>query len=317
MRLDYITVCNNSLIKDLPGRQKEVIVRRFGLRGERETLEVIGQDMGITRERVRQIEQSALEKLKEKTNMPVCRNVSHYFADYLAKNSGLKKESLLLEQLGGDNFKNHVFFLLTLAEPFVRISESKDFYALWAINQQSLEKAEELLDPFISELEKEKKPLALPVNVPASYAEASKRILMGQDGLYGLPDWPEINPRGVKDKAYLLFKKEKKPLHFTEVASLVKHAVPQTVHNELIKDPRFVLVGRGLYALQEWGYQPGAVREVIARTLQESAGPLSKEEITQKVLEQRQVQPNTIFLNLQNKKFFIKNPEGKYTIRRV
>jgi len=317
MQFDYRTICHSNLIKDLSDKQKEVVVRRFGLRGEKETLEAIGKDMGITRERVRQIEQDSLEKLRQKTDLPVCRNVSHYFADYLNKNSGLKKESLLLEQLGGDRFKNHVFFLLTLNDPFLRFPESEQFHTLWATSEQSLEKARKFLDSFVARLEKEKKPLPLPSEIPASFAEASKKVLTNQEGLHGLPHWPEINPRGVRDKAYILFKKEKRPLHFSEVASLVHHAVPQTVHNELIKDPRFVLVGRGLYALQEWGYQPGAVREVISRTLQESGRALDKDEILKKVLEQRKVQPNTIFLNLQNKKFFIKNSQGKYTIRRV
>lgn len=317
MKPNYKLVCHSKLLKDLPDRQQEVIIRRFGLRGQRETLESIGHDLGITRERVRQIEEDALEDLRGKMNTPVCRNVSHYLSDYLNKNSGLKKESVLLEDLGGSKFKNHVFFLLTLAEPFVRFSENRDFHTLWATSHQPLKKATTLLDSFVSELKKEKKPSALPVGLPVSFIEISKKVLRSQEGLYGLPDWPEINPRGVRDKAYLLFKKEGKPLHFTEVASLVKHAVPQTVHNELIKDHRFVLVGRGLYALQEWGYQSGSVREVIARALQESKEPLAKEEVLEKVLEQRQVQPSTIFLNLQNKKLFIKNSEGKYTIRSV
>jgi len=315
MQLDYRTICHGNLLKDLPNRQKEVIVRRFGLRGKRETLEAVGQDLGITRERVRQIEEDGLQELREKMDLPACRTVSHYFTDYLNKNSGLKKEDILLKELGGEKFKNHIFFLLTLAKPFIRIAESGDFHAFWATGQQSAEKARGAISSFVSELKKEKKPLALPAVTPISYVEVSKKVQKNQDGFYGLLDWPEINPRGVKDKAYLLFKKEKRPLHFTEVASLVKHDVPQTVHNELIKDPRFVLVGRGLYALQEWGYQSGAVKDVIARMLQKK--PLAKEEVIQKVLEQRRVQPNTIFLNLQNKKNFIKNSEGKYTIRKV
>ena len=310
-------ICHSALLKDLPGRQKEIIIRRFGLSGRKETLEAVGRDMGITRERVRQIEREGLEKLREKTDLPVCRNVSHYFSDYLRKNSGLKKEEILLKELGGDKFKNHIFFLLTLTEPFVRFSENRNFYALWATNENYLKKAEQKIDSFFSELKKEKKPLPPSSATPVSYLEISKKILMSPEGLYGLPHWPEINPRGVRDKAYLLLKKEKRPLHFSEVASLVKHNVSQTVHNELIKDSRFVLVGRGLYALQEWGFMPGAVKDVIAKTLKESKDPMSKEEVIQKVLKQRQVQPNTIFLNLQDKNLFIKNSDGKYTIRRV
>lgn len=158
-----------------------------------------------------------------------------------------------------------------------------------------------------------------------SFLEISKQIKAGVDGRYGLRDWSEINPRGVKDKAYLIFKQEKRPLHFTEVTKLInsselgkmlgQKALTQTVHNELIKDPRFVLVGRGLYALGEWGYQPGQVKDVISTILKESDKPLTREQILEKVLKQRVVKANTIFLNLNNKHLFLKNPDGKYQIR--
>ena len=88
--------------------------------------------------------------------------------------------------------------------------------------------------------------------------------------------------------------------------------MPQTVHNELIKDPRFVLVGRGLYALKEWGYEEGQVKDVILKILKEARKPLPKEEILAGVLKQRMVKENTVLLNLNNKKYFLKTPEGKY-----
>ena len=113
-------------------------------------------------------------------------------------------------------------------------------------------------------------------------------------------------------------KQEKRPLHFEKVAGLIEGgALVQTVHNELIKDSRFVLVGRGLYALREWGYEPGVVKEVIARTIDNAGGWLSRDAIIKEVLKQRQVQPNTILLNLQDSKYFLKNSEGKYTIRKA
>jgi hypothetical protein len=148
-----------------------------------------------------------------------------------------------------------------------------------------------------------------------SYLEISKNIQRNSEGLFGLREWPEINPRGVKDKAYLVFKKQNKPLHFTQVASLIGQALPQTVHNELIKDPRFVLVGRGTYALKEWGYEPGRVREVIFKILSKEKKPLTKKEILAKVLKQRLVKETTVLLNLSNKEYFLKNPQGKYQIR--
>ena len=155
-----------------------------------------------------------------------------------------------------------------------------------------------------------------------SFLEVSKEIQQGLEGKFGKREWPEINPRGVRDRAYLIFKKEKRPLHIREVTQLINsskdekisqpRALVQTVHNELIKDPRFVLVGRGLYALKEWGYSPGTVQEIIAQILKENQRPLSKEEIIKKVLEQRIVKSNTILINL-NK--FARTADGKYTLK--
>ena len=141
---------------------------------------------------------------------------------------------------------------------------------------------------------------------------------------FGLVEWPEIKPRGVKDKAFLVFKKHGKPLHFTEVAKLIdkfdynvpnKKTYPQTVHNELIKDTRFVLVGRGTYALSEWGYVPGTIKDIITKVLKEKNEPLHKDEVVKQVLAQRLVAKNTVLMNLNNKKHFDKDANDKYFIR--
>ena len=318
MAYNYQTICHSNLLKDLPDKQKEVIARRFGLPGEKETLESIGRNFGVTRERVRQIEADGLRRLENQTNSSLCRNVFQNFSKYFEKSGSLKREDLLLEDLGGQKFKNHVFFLLTLGKPFQRYGETKDFHTFWTVDENAFYIAQKLISAFMGQLENKKEPLVLPRGTLLSYIEISKNILKGPNGLYGLKDWPEINPRGVKDKAYLVMKQEKRPLHFEKVAGLIEGgALVQTVHNELLKDSRFVLVGRGLYALREWGYEPGVVKEVIARTIDNAGGWLSRDAIIKEVLKQRQVQPNTILLNLQDSKYFLKNSEGKYTIRKA
>ncbi|MCD8522888.1 MAG: RNA polymerase sigma factor RpoS [Saccharospirillaceae bacterium] len=53
-------------IEELPEKQREVLSRRFGLRGyETSTLEDVGREIGLTRERVRQIQVEALKRLRE------------------------------------------------------------------------------------------------------------------------------------------------------------------------------------------------------------------------------------------------------------
>ncbi len=138
---------------------------------------------------------------------------------------------------------------------------------------------------------------------------------------WGLSAWPEITPRGVKDKAYLVTKKHGEPLHFREIAEKInetkfdhKTAYPQTVHNELIKDGRFVLVGRGIYALKEWGYNPGTVLEVIKTILKKNGGTMTRDDIMKEVMKKRKVRRNTIVLNLQNSKYFEKIDAKTYRL---
>jgi len=323
---NYKNICQK-LLQGLPQRTKEVISARFGLDGkERETLEAIGKNYGITRERVRQIEEDGLLKMKLK--MAGFQEIIDHFTNQLKATGGIRREDNLLNSFGDGKFKNPVFLLLTLAGSFIRSTESKDFYSFWALDQESVQLAQKVVNYFKDELNKAKQPVTVEnykipftnVSSPAvvSYLEASRTIQRGVDGLFGLKDWPEINPRGVKDKAYLALKKANTPLHFSEVAKRIgKDALPQTVHNELIKDSRFVLVGRGLYALRSWGYEPGMVKDVIARVLKGSKQPLTKEEVINAVLKQRFVKENTIALNLSDKRYFLRTPEGRYTIREI
>ena len=317
MKFNVQTICHSALLKGLPSRTEDVLERRFGLRGERETLEEIGAKYGITRERVRQIQDDGLMILRKRAQSPECQKIFKAFAQELKNSGSLRKEDILLSDLG-EGYENYVYFLLTISGQFQRFSETEDFYAFWATDKNAFKNASKALNSFIAELQKKHQPTFLPNFCLASYAEISKKVLKGSENLYGLREWPEINPRGIKDRAFIVLKKTQKPLHFSEVATLIGHgALRQTVHNELIKDQRFVLVGRGLYALKEWGYEPGIVREVIANVLKEAKKPMGKDMVVDKVLTQRLVKPNTILLNLQNKKYFLKTSEGKYTVREV
>jgi len=326
MNINYQQICSE-LIKGLSERQKAVLSRRFsfsskafGDRVKGETLESIGKGFGITRERVRQIEKDAFLKLEPEVKK--YQKVFQYFKQYLNNKGGISREDLLLEQLGGKDGKKQVYFLLSLAKDFKKYSETPDFYPFWATNNNSLSLVKKNISSIYGELKKTGKPVQLKdlkadnlnSSALASYLEISKKIQKNSEGFWGLKDWPEINPRGIKNKAFLVFRKEQKPLHFTAVAQLIGQALPQTVHNELIKDPRFILVGRGLYALREWGFEEGAVKDVIAKILKESKKPLSKEEILEKTLKQRLVKANTVLLNLSNRKYFLRTDQG-YTIQ--
>ena len=323
--------------KGLSPKTKDIFDRRFGVKtSEPETLEAIGKTLGITRERVRQIEEAGFNYVR-KNNKEALDAVYADFANYFKEQGGFKKEENVLEELGGKNQKPYVLFLLTLGEQFSRVCEKKDFNYFWSILPDAQNKVKATLNSLTSEMQKIGKPVAnkdfyaqvaskqgLSEKVTLSYLEVSKKIQPDKEGFLGLIEWPEIKPRGVKDKAFLVFKKHGKPLHFTKVAELIdkleynmpnKKTYPQTVHNELIKDTRFVLVGRGTYALAEWGYVPGTIKDIITKVLKDTKSPLHKDELVKQVLAQRLVAKNTVLMNLNNKKSFEKDSNDKYFLK--
>jgi len=325
--------------KNLNPKAKDIFARRFGVKtGNPETLEAIGKTFGITRERVRQIEEAGFNIIR-KNNKEALEAIFADFEAYFNERGGFKKEEKILEELGGKRQKPYVLFLLTLGERFSRVCEKKDYHYFWSNMPEAALKVKETLGELASEMKKIGKPVApqnfysevaskigLSEKAAMSYLEVSKKIQPNSDGVLGLIEWPEIKPRGVKDKAFLVFKKHQKPLHFTQVASLIdelrgedldKKTYPQTVHNELIKDPRFVLVGRGTYALAEWGYVPGTIKDIISKVLQEKSEPMQKDELVNKVLAQRLVAKNTVLMNLNNKKYFEKDERERYFLKGV
>ncbi len=325
------------LIIGLSPRQKEVVVRRFGLHGrEPETLQEIGDDYKVCRERIRQIQDQAMQVLQEKAKDNL--EVFVYFKEHVQDYGGLRKEDLLLSHLGEEKLLNHIAFLLHLHQELERKREDQDFHTLWHLGPENLIRAKEVTYYLIDFFKDKNRPLALEdfeleivkkfklkSKHLLSFIEASKHIDQGPAGLWGLADWPEITPQSVRDRALIVFKEEQKPLHFKEVAEKInefflnrgqnqRKALPQTVHNELIKDQRFVRVGRGLYALKEWGFKEGRVKDILIDILKNSQRPLSKQEILEQVANQRILKENTVLLNLTDKKLFSRDQEGRYTL---
>lgn len=339
-----------SLVQNIAPRNKDIISRRFGLKtGKKETLESIGKSYGITRERVRQIEEFSINQLAKV--VASSRDVAQYVSlaqDILSGNGGFMKESDLFKAFSGNDKESVVnsslVFILTLASmPVssvggpVRFGENEQYHSFWALNRESADSLKDGVSTLVRAFNKSTSPIegvdlvsfaqtsgvSNPKDV-LSFLNISKEVGRNVFGHIGLVSWAEVKPKGVRDKAYLVLKKEKQPKHFTEISKLInitgfsaKKANIQTVHNELIKDPRFVLVGRGMYGLSEWGYQPGTVKEVLVNVMKKHGKPLAKAELVAKVLDNRMVKENTILLNLQDSKVFSKREDGTYILRKA
>jgi hypothetical protein len=316
-----------------------VVVHRFGLegKGEKRTLESIGQEYGITRERVRQIENFAIKAIRKSDSFQEARVIFDEMKAVIDELGGVVSEDQLLELLAeGHIDQNHLHFYLVLGDHFEELRENKHFKKRWVTRREVADKVHAIMEDLYGGLTKQdllteeeivdriiKHEHLVDHTEELGNTEFAKRALSISKTLeanplneWGRYDSPNVSTRGVKDYAYLVMRKNGSPMHFREVAEAIektfdKKAHVATCHNELIKDKRFVLVGRGLYALKQWGYQAGVVREVIQDILKKD-GRLTKEEIVDRVLKERYLKRNTIMVNLQNPEYFTLDEEGRY-----
>ncbi len=327
------------LLSVLPDRARDVLEKRYGLGKDSEgfTLESIGQAYGITRERVRQIENYGLQAIQKsdayKEFQPVFDELNK---EIMEIGGGLVAENDLLESLTDDpTIRNHIYFLLVLGDPFYRSKENASYAHRWYTEKKIAETVEKALrnvyqslspDELVSEEEVLNRFREQLIDIADRHDEQvlkrwlmiSKEIARNPLGEWGHATSPNVKVKGIRDYAYLVVKRHGSPMHFREVAAAIEElfkrkAHTATTHNELIKDPRFVLVGRGLYALSEWGYSAGVVKDVL-RDILEKHGPLTRDEIIDKVRKERYVKDNTIIVNLQDTNLFKRLANGSYMV---
>lgn len=328
------------LLAELPDRAREVLVKRYGLGGDsaHATLEAIGKEYGVTRERVRQIENYGLATIRKSQAYAAEKATFDELHTLIDSMGGVIAENEFLSMVAKDeSTRNHVHFLLVVGDPFMKERENDEFHHRWHVDPElanrihaSLRKLYEELsdDELLPESEMITRFLSEMQDVNEKYKNEeivkrwlslSKQIGKNPLGEWGKAHSPNVRAKGMRDYAYLVIKRHGSPMHFREVAQTIqklfaRKAHEATCHNELIKDPRFVLVGRGIYALQEWGYASGVVKDVIADILRKN-GPMTREEIIDKVRKERYVKDNTIVVNLQDSHIFVRDPEGRYTVK--
>lgn len=319
-------------------REREIITRRFGLYDRRETLEQIGELLGITRERVRQLEKAILIRLKiaaEEGKTEVVTTLEKTFIRTLSEMGRVARVQDLADIIYGratnQQERAHTAFIATLAPGLTVIDENDSYFHAVGIAEYGDEKKiRSQIDDIVRVIKENKEPMSLdqlhdklsyehPTHVSA-LASVSKQLAHLRDS-WGLTKWPTVNPKNIRDKIYVILADNKKPLHFSEIAKSIKSSsfkrkdvTTQAIHNELIKDKRFVLIGRGIYALDNWGYSKGTVSDIIAQVLRESSEPLHRDEIVKRVLKSRQVKETTILLNLQSKPQFKRVAKATYTL---
>lgn len=327
------------LFSKLKEKEALVLLSRFGVEGKERTLSSIGRDLNLSRERIRQIEKEGLKKITKflrEENQDLIRDI----IAIVEKSGGvihkedIAEKALTKSELEDEGEINSLNLIIRTIPDIYGIERHEELHDSWILKNLPKEDVVKILRDWAKYLAKEKSPKMLDVLIDAhpnhkvhkisflSYLpRISKKIIAGYEGSLGLSTWPEVNPKTVRDKIHYVLKKSQKPMHFTDIAKAIsdekfdqKRVVPATVHNELISDPRFVLIGRGIYALKEWGYAEGTVKDIVVSILKKSGGAMEFGDIYDEVLKQRQVRKNTILINLQNPKDFKKIGSNKYIL---
>lgn len=326
----------------LTDKERQVVIQRFSLDSkERRTLESIGRTFNVTRERIRQIEKIALGKLKRTVNSSKLRFIHEVTEALLKEHGGLLMEEDLVRQIltmieKTVDVDEHIVRLSLAICPHVTSIEKNNICRLaWHLVSISPMEIQSAMDEAFSILRQKKEVMTLDELVKdlqkttafkdKSYSDVFFKTALGMDERlkktdrgYGLLTWRHINPKSIRDKSLIVLRQEKNPLHFVEIAEKIteagfdhKKVTVQAVHNELIRYPQFVLVGRGLYGLKEWGFEDGTVTDIIESLLVKKS-PMTKQDIIKGVLKQRRVKKGTISLNLQKNPQFVRVGRAVY-----
>lgn len=319
-------------------REREIISRRFGLTGQRETLEQIGELLNITRERVRQLEKAILVRLRigaQEAQIAELPAAEKLIIRNLTELGRVARTTTLADQLYGRaataSERAKLVFISAISDNLTCIDENDSYYSAIGIGDYGDATAiHERVDEVVDVIRKNKEPMTIDqldsvLNYEhPSYIQAIASIskqLASLNDLWGLTKWPTVNPRNIRDKIFVVLEAKKEPMHFSDIAAAIsasdfrrKNVTVQAIHNELIKDSRFVLIGRGIYALNTWGYAKGTVADIITKVLKDAGEPLTREEIVKRVLHARKVKETTVLLNLQNKELFKKVDKDSYDL---
>ncbi len=315
-----------AVLSDMPERSRTIIAKRFGMTGRKPmTLQAIGNVYGITRERVRQIVQSGIQSARENAEDATAHAVRTRLITAMRKHHGIVLEEMLIAELAQGDAKEEGavrFFIETVADvDFVntkkfpvseRVVMAHDFdirtwHAIHAtIKELLVENQRTYTSHHLYRTVQEMHDVRTH-DMFVSYMTVSREIGRNPFDKWGLVTWDDISPRGVREKALLIMKERGKPMHFRDIAAAIdaaglgkngKKSHPQTVHNELIRDKSFVLVGRGVYAISSKNYVRGTVKDVIENVLANAQEPLTAQDVIDRVLKMRYVKPSTVRVNL-------------------
>ena len=135
---------SKDLLSELPERSRYVLVERFGLgpKGVSRTLDSIGKEYGITRERIRQIENHGVAQVRESSKYAEHSAELNDLKSALHSLGALLSNETVLSEIADAKDRNHVVFLLSVGHQFADRRENNDFHARWHTDEQLADQIE-------------------------------------------------------------------------------------------------------------------------------------------------------------------------------
>lgn len=327
---------------DIDERDRHVIRWRYGLYGERLTLEEVGNRLGVSRERARQLEKQALNHLDFPQHRAIIRPLMTLLVYLLERAGGLMNEeqietALKRELVIGDIDPIGVAYLAFEINNDVKwLCGAK----AWGVKSIPLKEIGGIQMRLAKILEEEHAPLPTEKVIARfkatrfyrnrqeeledDFIQACLRvhpeISIDREGQCGLERWD----RHRTDEIILALREIGEPVHYTEIAektnALLEPEMQTTAHNihaHMLRMPDiFVRVGHGVYGLAEWGlHDDGSVANAAHRVLSEAGKPLHYDIVAGRVLETWCVNPASVYAALQSDNRFISIGPGVYWLR--
>jgi len=327
-------------LERLPARDRDIVCGRLGIGCAVETLQEIAQCLGLTRERVRQIQARSVRKMA----------------------AGRQKEGLrrfvlgverLVEQMGGLTSAEELQRELPLAIPLgdldavgaARLLAETSDKLVWLRGERALALANV---PYgsIDEVRRELRniadgePAELAVediitryvnahlfdehpSPPDAFVRACLRTGVQMSGADGRASSGRARAGSRKERIRAALGALSEPSHYGVICTQVNAQLPEgqqmnerSVYSCLqLYSETFVRVGRGIYGLVEWRLpDDGSVANAVCRVLAEAGRPLSGKEITKRVLETWRVKDTTVQAALYADDRIVYLGEGMYTL---
>ena len=301
----------------LKERNQRIIHWRFGLEGDLLPLEEIGRRLGITRERVRQIEFASLRKLRISRRIYFAKSFINDVTQTLESNGGLVSEIEMVSliknnekiKLGNIRLIGVMMLLSELTEKF-RYYKREHYFAstLFPINEilniqsrflKILEKnyaptqATMIIENFKKTNFYQKRVDILSDDFLLACLRVHSEIEEREHGVYTLKKWANT----LIDEIILALREIGEPAHYSVISDHVNKLLPKenrasthSIHATLQRrNDLFAWVGlRGTYGLKEWGLEQALFYEdALVQILSTEGCPLSFQEILAKMPEVR------------------------------